>query len=92
MDAFRDRVVLITGAASGIGRQFALRLAELGARVAALDRQADGLDSLAARLEGKPHACAITLVAHFRDAQEVSAHAQQEKAERVAEPDTVEVA
>jgi NAD(P)-dependent dehydrogenase (short-subunit alcohol dehydrogenase family) len=59
MDAFRDRVVLITGAASGIGRQFALRLADLGARVAALDRQADGLDALAALLKDKPHACAV---------------------------------
>jgi short-subunit dehydrogenase len=59
MDPFRDRVVLITGAASGIGRQFALTLAAEGARVAALDRQADPLETLAAELKGKPFASAV---------------------------------
>ncbi len=47
MDSFRDRVVLITGAASGIGRALAHRLAHEGARIAALDLQAEGLQSLA---------------------------------------------
>lgn len=35
--AFTDKVVLITGASSGIGRQAALRFSDLGARVALLD-------------------------------------------------------
>jgi NAD(P)-dependent dehydrogenase (short-subunit alcohol dehydrogenase family) len=59
MDAFRDRVVLITGAASGIGRQFSLRLSALGARIAALDRNAEGLETLAVDLKGQPLANAV---------------------------------
>jgi short-subunit dehydrogenase len=50
---------LITGAASGIGRQLALRLAAEDARIAALDRQGDALDRLASDLKGKTVACAI---------------------------------
>src|SRR5262249_54383520 len=41
------------------GRQLALTLAAEGARIAALDRQAEGLDALAAELKGKPLACAV---------------------------------
>jgi NAD(P)-dependent dehydrogenase (short-subunit alcohol dehydrogenase family) len=59
MDPFRDRVVLITGAASGIGRQMARVLAADGARVGALDVQADALASLAKELDGKPFASAV---------------------------------
>src|SRR5262245_25075649 len=57
MESFRNRVVLITGAASGIGRQLALTLAAEGARIAALDRQAEALDRLAADLKGADLAC-----------------------------------
>lgn len=59
MDSFHDRVVLITGAASGIGRQLALLLAAEGARIAALDLQGDALDRLATELKGKAVACAV---------------------------------
>ncbi|HEY7307887.1 MAG TPA: SDR family NAD(P)-dependent oxidoreductase [Gemmataceae bacterium] len=59
MESFRNRVVLITGAASGIGRTLALTLAREDARVAALDRQAEALDGLAADLKGKILACAV---------------------------------
>src|SRR5262249_10549584 len=59
MESFSNRVAMITGAASGIGREIALRLADEGARIAALDRQSDALDRLAAELKGKVLGCAV---------------------------------
>ena len=59
MESFRNRVVLITGAASGIGRQLALTLAAEGARIAALDRQGEALDRLTAELKGEAVASAV---------------------------------
>ncbi len=52
MESFANRVVLITGACSGIGRQMALRLASEGAAIAALDLKQDALTRLAAELAG----------------------------------------
>jgi len=45
-----ETVVAITGAASGIGRALARRYARSGARLGLLDRDAAGLDALAAEL------------------------------------------
>jgi NAD(P)-dependent dehydrogenase (short-subunit alcohol dehydrogenase family) len=47
---FDDRVVLVTGAASGIGRASAERLAEEGARLVCTDVQAAALDETVKRL------------------------------------------
>ncbi|WP_369381463.1 3-hydroxybutyrate dehydrogenase [Streptomyces sp. cg36] len=46
------RTALVTGAAGGIGRACALRLAAAGAEVRAVDRDAEGLDALAAQGAG----------------------------------------
>ncbi|MEU6270929.1 3-hydroxybutyrate dehydrogenase [Streptomyces populi] len=46
------RTALVTGAASGIGRACALRLAAAGAKVRAVDRDAGGLETLAERAHG----------------------------------------
>lgn len=59
MRSFSDRVVLITGAANGIGRGLARALIGYGARVAAVDRDAAGLDGLARELAGRPLATAV---------------------------------
>jgi NAD(P)-dependent dehydrogenase (short-subunit alcohol dehydrogenase family) len=50
-DHFTDKVVLITGAASGIGRAAALAFAAEGGRVAILDRSADTLEAVHASLK-----------------------------------------
>lgn len=49
---FDGTTVIVTGAASGIGRAVASRVAREGGRVIAVDISADKLDSLAAELEG----------------------------------------
>lgn len=49
------RAILITGASSGIGRQTAIQLAELGARLVLVGRSADRLQETAARLAGEGH-------------------------------------
>ncbi|CDO90456.1 short-chain dehydrogenase [Mycobacterium triplex] len=47
MDTLRDKVAVITGAASGIGRAIARTLADRGARIVAVDLDDDGIQVLA---------------------------------------------
>ena len=47
--------ILITGGASGIGRQTAITLSELGARVSILDLQEEGLKETLSLLKGEGH-------------------------------------
>lgn len=51
MDSFDDRVVAITGGASGIGRALALECASLGADLSLVDVDGDGLAETTSRAE-----------------------------------------
>lgn len=63
------RVAVIAGASSGIGEATALRVAELGAKVALLARRTDRIDALATKItEAGGTAIAITLDVTDRDA------------------------
>lgn len=86
-DRFGGQLVLVTGAASGIGRATAFAFAESGARVVAVDRDAEGAARTAdlARLIGAPAA--------WGEALDVSDESAMEKlADKVAaEYGTVDV-
>lgn len=61
-DDVRGRVAVITGAASGLGREFALHAAELGMNVVLADVQADALEAARADIEaagGNALACSV---------------------------------
>ncbi|MFJ7157485.1 SDR family oxidoreductase [Streptomyces sp. NPDC101118] len=62
-DRFSGQLVLVTGAASGIGRATAFAFAEAGARIVAVDRDGEGAARTAemARLLGSPEAWGETV-------------------------------
>ncbi|MGD9485505.1 SDR family oxidoreductase [Streptomyces sp. TRM70308] len=71
-DRFAGRLVLVTGAASGIGRAVTLRFAEAGARVVAVDRDGEGAAATArtARLMGAGQAWSETVDVADEEAME----------------------
>src|SRR5258708_39365051 len=65
-----EKVVLITGASSGIGRGFGIELARRGAAVGLLARRADALNEIVKEIEAAG-GCAIALPADVTDAEAV---------------------
>jgi NAD(P)-dependent dehydrogenase (short-subunit alcohol dehydrogenase family) len=55
--SFSGKSIVITGAGGGLGRALALRFAADGARIAALDKDAAGLEALRQELEAVPTDC-----------------------------------
>lgn len=62
MNRFTDQVVIVTGAARGIGRAIAGRFATEGAQLALADLDSDGLDTTATELEDNFGSAVITTV------------------------------
>jgi NAD(P)-dependent dehydrogenase (short-subunit alcohol dehydrogenase family) len=71
---FKDKVVLITGAAGGIGRAAAVRFAAEGARVALVDVSRDGLRASLAALE-KEGGTGLTVEADVTRSADVTRYA-----------------
>jgi meso-butanediol dehydrogenase / (S,S)-butanediol dehydrogenase / diacetyl reductase len=70
MQRFEGKVVLITGAASGIGRETAIRIASEGGTIAAFDVNAEALGKTVAALEASG-ATAASWVVDVRDEGQV---------------------
>src|SRR5271166_2256144 len=63
MDTLHEKVAVITGAGSGIGRATACALADRGAHIVAVDLDDDGVEALAGDLSGK----GVTVLAQRAD-------------------------
>ena len=72
MRIFKDRVAVITGAASGFGREFALIGARLGMKLVLADVQQDALDAVKSELEAAG-AEVLSMRCDVRHAEQVQA-------------------
>jgi NAD(P)-dependent dehydrogenase (short-subunit alcohol dehydrogenase family) len=66
--SFAGRTVLVTGAGGGLGRAIALRFAQAGARIAAVDKDASGVEQLQGEIEGRGGQC-LALPCDITDAE-----------------------
>lgn len=77
---WQEKVVLITGASSGIGRALSLELGRRGARLGLLARRADMLAEIVAEVEGAGGS-ALALPSDVKDAESVREAAERLRAE-----------
>jgi NAD(P)-dependent dehydrogenase (short-subunit alcohol dehydrogenase family) len=80
MKTFKDKVAVITGGASGLGREFALKAASLGMKLVLADVQRDALDRTVEELK-QQGASVIGLMCDVRKAEQVQALADATMAE-----------
>ncbi len=80
--SLENKTALITGAAEGLGRQFALTLAEVGANLILLDRQQKALETVADKARSFGHTVEILCLdlIHSQDIQETMEKVRQEHA------------
>jgi NAD(P)-dependent dehydrogenase (short-subunit alcohol dehydrogenase family) len=69
-DSIKNKVALITGAAGGLGRAFALAFAKLGAKVAVADLNTEGAIETAKACNGEMNVAVTVNVANEKSAQE----------------------
>ncbi|RJX41576.1 SDR family oxidoreductase [Paenibacillus pinisoli] len=71
MGVLEDRVAIVTGAGSGLGRASAIAFADAGARVVLLGRRVDKLEETASLLMARTGRAALVLGADVTDEQQV---------------------
>lgn len=62
----KDKVCVVTGAASGIGHQIAVTLAQAGGKVCVVDVQKEKAEASAAEVGGKAYLCDLRSVAELK--------------------------
>jgi uncharacterized protein len=73
LDQYADRWALITGASSGIGAEFARRLAALGMHLVIVARRTERLNDLAAELYARHHTRCEIVASDLSDPREATA-------------------
>ncbi len=79
--AFKDKVVVVTGASAGVGRATAIAFAKQGAHVALIARGKEGLESAKREIELAGGGDVLTIAVDVTDAQAVEAAADRVEAE-----------
>jgi short-subunit dehydrogenase len=80
LNYFKDKVVMITGASSGIGRGLALELSRRGARLGLVARRAAALDEIVGEISSR-NGKALALAADVQDATALRGAADRLRAE-----------
>lgn len=73
MKRFEDKVVIVTGAASGLGEATAERLSQEGAKLVLVDINEDALEALANKLDGET----LTVKANVAKLEDVKAYVEK---------------